>query len=57
MINKQADVVVIGGGVVGCATAYYLAQNGAKVLLVEKESIGRGASGRTGGGIRQSSRV
>jgi len=57
MATNQADVVVIGGGVVGCATAWYATRRGASVLLVEKESIGRGASGRTGGGIRQSSRV
>ena len=31
----QADVVVIGGGIVGCAAAYYLAKRNAKVMLVE----------------------
>lgn len=39
------DVVVIGGGIVGCATAYYLARDGASVALLER---GRTASEATG---------
>jgi glycine/D-amino acid oxidase-like deaminating enzyme len=39
-----ADVVVIGGGIVGCSCAFYLAQAGLKVRLVEKDAIGSGAS-------------
>jgi len=38
------DVVVIGGGIVGCSCAYYLARAGVKVHLVEKGSLGAGAS-------------
>lgn len=57
MINHGADVVVIGGGIVGCATAYYLSQRGADVLLLERRGIGSGASGRSGGGVRQSARA
>ncbi len=57
MPNDSADVIIIGGGVVGCAAAYYLAQGGVEVLLVEQHGIGSGASGRSGGGIRQSARV
>jgi len=57
MTNHQADVVIIGGGIVGCAAAYYLATRGASVILLEKNGIGSGASGRSGGGVRQSARV
>lgn len=32
-MNKTAEVIIIGGGVVGCAAAYYLAKKGVKVLL------------------------
>ncbi|MDP3062792.1 MAG: FAD-dependent oxidoreductase [Chloroflexota bacterium] len=44
-MSKAADVVVVGGGVAGCATAYYLAREGVRVTLVERESLGHGASG------------
>jgi sarcosine oxidase subunit beta len=36
MFPKEAEVVVIGGGVVGSATAYFLAQAGKRVVLVDK---------------------
>ncbi|MBE0687114.1 MAG: FAD-binding oxidoreductase [Anaerolineaceae bacterium] len=38
------DVVVIGAGIVGCSCAYYLAQSGLKVHLIDKGSVGSGAS-------------
>ena len=43
------DVVVIGGGIVGTASAAFLAADGARVVLVEAETIGAGASGRNSG--------
>lgn len=50
---KTADVVIIGGGVVGVATAYYLAKSGRKnVVLVEKNTVCSGSTGRCGAGIR-----
>ena len=57
-MNNVADVIVIGGGVVGCATAYYLAQKGVKdvIVLEADDSIGHGGSSRNGGGVRQSGR-
>lgn len=57
MIHK-GDVVVIGGGIVGCAPAYYLAKRGIKdvIVLEASESIGHGGSSRNGGGVRQSGR-
>lgn len=57
MRNSSADAVIIGGGIVGCATAYYLAQRGAQVTLLERRGIGSGATGRSGGGVRQSARA
>lgn len=57
-MNRTADVVIIGGGVVGCAAAYYLAKAGnSNVIVLESSgSIGHGGSSRNGGGVRQSGR-
>lgn len=43
------DAIVIGGGVMGCATALRLAQGGMRVLLVEAATLGGGASGANAG--------
>lgn len=51
---KTADVVIIGGGISGLTTAYYLAKKGVKnVVVIEKNSLGSGNTGRCGAGIRQ----
>ncbi|ONI93095.1 FAD-dependent oxidoreductase [Saccharothrix sp. ALI-22-I] len=47
-LPENADVVVIGGGLTGLSTAYHVARKGASVVLVEKDKIGSGASGRNG---------
>jgi sarcosine oxidase, subunit beta len=49
-----ADIVIIGGGVMGASAAYHLAQCGIKnIVLVEKEEFfGTGATGRCAGGVR-----
>jgi len=47
-----ADVVVIGGGIIGCAAAAILADRGALVVLVEATSIAAGASGRNLGAVQ-----
>jgi sarcosine oxidase subunit beta len=50
---KYADIVVIGGGVVGCSTAYNLAKLGAgKVVVLEKNYLASGSTGRCGAGMR-----
>ncbi|OIB57942.1 NAD(P)/FAD-dependent oxidoreductase [Natrialba sp. SSL1] len=46
------NVVVIGGGIVGLASAYELAERGADVTVCEKGSIGSGSTERAAGGIR-----
>ena len=53
-LPKSADMVIIGGGVMGASTAYYLAERGIKnVVLLEKEELfGQGATGRCAGGVR-----
>jgi glycine/D-amino acid oxidase-like deaminating enzyme len=48
----SADVVVIGGGIIGCAAAAIMADRGAHVVLVETSAIGAGASGRNLGAIQ-----
>src|SRR5512139_2067152 len=52
----RADVVVIGGGIIGAFTAYYLAQRGVSVALVEKGRIGAEQSSRNWGWCRQQNR-
>ena len=49
---ESVDVVVIGGGVVGCSTAFHLAEAGQSVLLVEKSAIASGSSSKAAGGVR-----
>ena len=44
-----ADVVIIGGGVMGTATAFQMAKAGLDVILCEMRTLGSGASGRCGG--------
>ncbi|PHM54477.1 NAD(P)/FAD-dependent oxidoreductase [Xenorhabdus sp. KK7.4] len=47
--DQSCEVVVIGGGLLGASTALHLAEAGVDVILVEKDNIGSGASGRNGG--------
>jgi glycine/D-amino acid oxidase-like deaminating enzyme len=47
--EQTADVVIIGGGLTGCAIAYACAVAGIRAVVIEAERIGRGASGRSAG--------
>jgi glycine/D-amino acid oxidase-like deaminating enzyme len=49
---RSADVVVIGGGIIGCAAAAIMADRGARVVVVEATAIGAGASGRNLGAVQ-----
>jgi sarcosine oxidase subunit beta len=49
----SADAVVVGGGLHGCSAALHLARRGWRVTLLEKNSVGRHASGVNAGGVRR----
>ncbi len=53
-LPETANIVIIGGGVMGASTAYHLALRGEKnIVLLEKEAFfGQGATGRCAGGVR-----
>ena len=51
-MNETADVIVAGAGVQGASLAFHLARRGARVLVLERESIGSGATGRSSGFVR-----
>ena len=51
-----ADVVIIGGGIVGCATAYYLAKRGISVIVLERGGVASEQSSRAWGFVRQQGR-
>lgn len=46
------DAVVVGGGIIGVSSAYYLARRGVDVTVLERASVGAGNTGRANGGIR-----
>jgi len=49
MLQKSADVVIVGGGVIGCATAFWLAKAGLRPLVLERDQLGCEASGEAAG--------
>ncbi len=52
-MKRTADVIVIGAGIIGAATGYYLAKKKLKVIVLEKNFPCAGSTGRCIGGIRQ----
>lgn len=53
-MNKTADIVIIGGGISGVSIGYFLLKHGAKnVVILERDFLAAGATGRCGAGIRQ----
>ena len=50
-LPRKAEVVIIGGGIVGAAISYYLAKEGVRPLLIEKNDIASGASARNSGAV------
>ncbi|WP_127112457.1 NAD(P)/FAD-dependent oxidoreductase [Shimia sediminis] len=55
-LPSEADVVIIGGGVIGVSTAYFLAKKGLRPVLVEKGRVAGEQSSRNWGWIRQQGR-
>ncbi|MDQ0286394.1 glycine/D-amino acid oxidase-like deaminating enzyme [Desulfofundulus luciae] len=52
-MSRTADAVIIGGGLIGCSTAYHLAKRGMKrVVVVEKSTLGSGSSGKSSAILR-----
>jgi glycine/D-amino acid oxidase-like deaminating enzyme len=47
----DADVLIVGGGLVGCASAWHLAKAGVSVLLIEQGELNAGASGQNAGSL------
>jgi len=47
--EQTADVVIIGGGITGCATAYACAVAGIKAIVLEADRVGQGSAGRSAG--------
>jgi sarcosine oxidase subunit beta len=53
-LPERAEIVIVGGGVIGLSIAYHLAQHDlTDVVVIERGYLAEGASGRNGGGIRQ----
>ena len=50
-MQKSTDVAIVGGGVIGCTIAYYLAKQGIKCTVFEQTRFGHGASSATAGVI------
>jgi sarcosine oxidase, subunit beta len=50
---ETADVVIAGGGIMGCALAYQLAKRKVDVVLLERETLGSQSTGKCAGGVRQ----
>lgn len=50
-MGESRDVVIVGGGIAGCAVAYYLARVGIKATVIEREGVGMQASGYSAGGL------
>ena len=53
LLPSNAEVVIIGGGIIGVSIAYHLARKGARqIVLLEKGMLGEGSTGKCAGGIR-----
>ena len=52
VVPEQADVVIVGGGVMGASTAFHLAEAGVSVVLVERDELACGSTVKAAGGVR-----
>jgi sarcosine oxidase subunit beta len=51
-LPSGADVVIVGGGVVGASAAFHLAEAGAEVVLLERDQLASGSTSKAAGGLR-----
>jgi glycine/D-amino acid oxidase-like deaminating enzyme len=51
-LPRRAEVVVIGGGVIGTSATFHLAEAGVQVLLVERDELASGSTSKAAGGVR-----
>jgi sarcosine oxidase, subunit beta len=56
MTRAQADVIIVGGGIMGAATAFFLRKRGRSVILLERGLVGQQASGTNFGNVRRQGR-
>ncbi len=56
MSSQAADIVIVGGGLMGAATAFFLRRRGRSVILLERDLIGQHASGTNFGNVRRQGR-
>lgn len=56
MSEVAADVIVVGGGLMGAATAFFLRRRGRSVILLERDRVGQHASGTNFGNVRRQGR-
>ena len=53
-MSETADILIIGGGVMGASIAYHLArQGGGRIVLLERQALCNGTTGRSGAIVRQ----
>ena len=55
--RNEADVIVIGGGIMGTTTTFFLRQRNRSVILLERGLTGQQASGVNFGGVRRQGRA
>lgn len=53
---SRSDVIIVGGGLMGCSAAFFLRQRGRSVTLLETDLVGRQASGTNFGNVRRQGR-
>ena len=52
-MRRTADVVIVGGGIIGASIAYHLTKRGVRdILVLERDRLGSGSTGKNAGGIR-----